>query len=57
MDIVEQIAAVIPYGETVLHKAEDVYDFSKDKTIKAFEQTKGRIIQTRDGYIEFRKNV
>lgn len=36
MDYVEQIAAVVPYGETVLHKAEDVYGYSKDKTLKAY---------------------
>lgn len=57
MELVEQIAAIVPYGETVLHKAEGVYGYSKDKTKRVYEQTRGKIIQTRDGYIEFRKNV
>jgi len=57
MDFVEQIAAVVPYGEVVLHKAEGAYDYSKDKTIKVYQQTKGKIIQTKDGYIEFRRNL
>lgn len=33
MEVIEQIAAVVPYGENVLHKAEDVYGYSKDRTM------------------------
>jgi hypothetical protein len=57
MNTVEQIAAVVPFGESVLHQAEKAYDFSKEKTIVAYNTTKGKIVQTRKDYIDFRKNV
>lgn len=57
MQVVEQIAAVVPYGEAVLHKAEGAYDYSLTKTMKAYKDTKGKIIETRKGYFEFKKNV
>lgn len=57
MNTVEQIAAVVPFGESVLHQAEKAYGFSKEKTIVAYKTTKGKIVQTRKDYIDFRKNV
>lgn len=36
MQFVEQVASLVPYGETVLHKAEGVYGYSKDKTIQVY---------------------
>lgn len=57
MNTVEQIAAVVPFGEFVLHKAEQAYDFSKEKTMGVYNTTKGKIVQTKKEYIDFRKNV
>lgn len=51
MQVIEQIAAVVPYGETVLHKAEGAYDYSRTKTLKAYKDTKGMIVETRKGYV------
>lgn len=51
MKTIEQFAAVVPYGESVLHRAEGVYDFSKQTTVKAYKNTMRRIITTRKKYL------
>jgi hypothetical protein len=57
MQVIEQIASVVPYGESVLHKAEGVYGYSKGKTLDVYKTTKDKVIETKKGYFEFRKNV
>ena len=54
---IEQLAAVVPYGDTVLHKVEEAYTFSKQKTILAYTTTKGRFNETQKEYVSFKKNV
>lgn len=54
---IEQIAAVLPYGETVLHKAEEVYELGKDKTMEVYATTRGKVVETRKEYASFKKNV
>lgn len=50
MQVIEHVAAVMPYGDAVLHRAEEVYDYSKGRTLNAYKNTKQRISDTRKNY-------
>lgn len=54
---IEQIAAVVPYGDSVLHRVEEAYAFSKEKTILAYTTTRGKITETQNEYRSFKKNA
>lgn len=57
MQVIEQVAAVMPCGDTVLHRAEEVYDYSKEKTLDVYKNTKQRIKESRKNYMQFKKSV
>ena len=54
---IEQFAAVVPYGDSLLHKVEEAYTFSKEKTILAYTTTKGKIDSTQQEYRSFKKTA
>lgn len=48
---IEKIASVLPYGEVTLHRAEQAIDYSKDRTLNAYNTTRGKIKETHEGYL------
>lgn len=48
---IETIASVLPYGQITLHKAEQVIDYSKDRTLNVYNTTKGKMKETHRGYL------
>lgn len=50
---IEQIAAVLPYGEAVLHRAEKV----KERGLEVYATTRGKLVETRKEYLSFKKGV
>lgn len=57
MQVLEHVAAVVPSGETVLHRAEEIYGRSKKNTLDVYKNTKQRIVETRKNYLQFKKSV
>lgn len=51
MIAIHNIVSVLPYGEVTLHKAEKAIDYSKNQTLAVYNATKGKIIETHEGYL------